>query len=453
MMSAPIASMFRAVSMKVSPLERLETLAEKSWVSAESRLAARLKLVRVRVEFSKKRLKTIRPWSAGTFLRLRVETSANESAVSRIAHDLVASTGPPGRAGASGSRSWSWAGPWSERPLSAPRVPPPRAFGLGVVGFGCGCCRVRKRFVSSWSLFLQFIMPGRGRSHQPGRSGATRTRTRSERSVATQRPTTSGWIGSSRWPRSTSDGQSDARRASQVADRVERRADCPAGEQDVVHQHDLDPVDAERDLGPVQDRPARRLALSEIVAVQGDLDRADGHVLAQDRPEPIGQPQGDGHSAGSYPDQAKRGPLVTAIGDPSGHLVEQRRHRVGVAQTGLAITFGIGHVHSIHRLCCRHTGSPRARWDRSRRLPGLSSRARAARGPERSIFPIRGKTLRMRAPRHGETQRDREYRRLMKIILANPRGFCAGVNMAIECLERVLEFFGPPAVRLPRDRP
>src|SRR3954451_19776648 len=76
--------MFRAVSMKVSPLERLDELAVKSWVSAESRLAARLKLVRVRVEFSKNRLKTIRPCRAGTFLRLRVEISANESAVSRI---------------------------------------------------------------------------------------------------------------------------------------------------------------------------------------------------------------------------------------------------------------------------------------------------------------------------------------------------------------------------------
>jgi 4-hydroxy-3-methylbut-2-en-1-yl diphosphate reductase len=32
----------------------------------------------------------------------------------------------------------------------------------------------------------------------------------------------------------------------------------------------------------------------------------------------------------------------------------------------------------------------------------------------------------------------------MEIILANPRGFCAGVNMAIECLERSLELFGPP---------
>src|SRR6266446_5610415 len=32
----------------------------------------------------------------------------------------------------------------------------------------------------------------------------------------------------------------------------------------------------------------------------------------------------------------------------------------------------------------------------------------------------------------------------MKIILANPRGFCAGVNMAIESLERVLKLFGTP---------
>lgn len=32
----------------------------------------------------------------------------------------------------------------------------------------------------------------------------------------------------------------------------------------------------------------------------------------------------------------------------------------------------------------------------------------------------------------------------MRLILANPRGFCAGVNMAIESLEKALELFGPP---------
>jgi 4-hydroxy-3-methylbut-2-enyl diphosphate reductase len=32
----------------------------------------------------------------------------------------------------------------------------------------------------------------------------------------------------------------------------------------------------------------------------------------------------------------------------------------------------------------------------------------------------------------------------VKIILANPRGFCAGVNMAIDSLERALQLFGTP---------
>ncbi|MBK9132336.1 MAG: 4-hydroxy-3-methylbut-2-enyl diphosphate reductase [Gammaproteobacteria bacterium] len=32
----------------------------------------------------------------------------------------------------------------------------------------------------------------------------------------------------------------------------------------------------------------------------------------------------------------------------------------------------------------------------------------------------------------------------MQVILANPRGFCAGVNRAIEIVERVLEIFGAP---------
>src|SRR4029079_7640289 len=32
----------------------------------------------------------------------------------------------------------------------------------------------------------------------------------------------------------------------------------------------------------------------------------------------------------------------------------------------------------------------------------------------------------------------------MRVLLANPRGFCAGVNMAIECLEQSLKLFGTP---------
>jgi 4-hydroxy-3-methylbut-2-en-1-yl diphosphate reductase len=32
----------------------------------------------------------------------------------------------------------------------------------------------------------------------------------------------------------------------------------------------------------------------------------------------------------------------------------------------------------------------------------------------------------------------------MKVIVANPRGFCAGVNMAIDCVDEVLKLMGPP---------
>src|SRR6201999_4209513 len=43
------------------------------------------------------------------------------------------------------------------------------------------------------------------------------------------------------------------------------------------------------------------------------------------------------------------------------------------------------------------------------------------------------------------TRPDREPPTMtMQIILANPRGFCAGVNMAIESLERSLDLFGAP---------
>ncbi|MHB1804788.1 MAG: 4-hydroxy-3-methylbut-2-enyl diphosphate reductase, partial [Acidithiobacillus ferrooxidans] len=32
----------------------------------------------------------------------------------------------------------------------------------------------------------------------------------------------------------------------------------------------------------------------------------------------------------------------------------------------------------------------------------------------------------------------------MDILLANPRGFCAGVNRAIQIVDRALELFGAP---------
>src|SRR5262245_51081432 len=65
---------------------------------------------------------------------------------------------------------------------------------------------------------------------------------------------------------------------------------------------------------------------------------------------------------------------------------------------------------------CYHEGTGRARLRRAAALR-LTGRARG-RPPEKEVA--------------------------VKIILANPRGFCAGVVMAIESLERALELFGAP---------
>ena len=68
--SAPIAARVWAVSFSDSPLETDEPFAAKLMTSAESRLAAASKEIRVRVESSKKRLTTVRPRRAGSFLDL-----------------------------------------------------------------------------------------------------------------------------------------------------------------------------------------------------------------------------------------------------------------------------------------------------------------------------------------------------------------------------------------------
>ena len=80
--STCIASMFLAVSTRLSPFCTLDVEPWKFTVSADSRLAASSKLVRVRVEDSKNRLAMVLPRSEGTFFTWRAETSLNDSAVS-----------------------------------------------------------------------------------------------------------------------------------------------------------------------------------------------------------------------------------------------------------------------------------------------------------------------------------------------------------------------------------
>src|ERR1700741_5664746 len=83
-MSACIAERLATVSSSDSPLVADETTMFRLMTSAESRLAAISKVVRVRVEGSKNRLNTLLPRRIGTFFTSRSVTPANDSAVSRI---------------------------------------------------------------------------------------------------------------------------------------------------------------------------------------------------------------------------------------------------------------------------------------------------------------------------------------------------------------------------------
>ncbi len=76
-MSASIACRLYTVSSSVSPLEVEETPTLRLMTSAESRLAAISKVVRVRVEPSKKTLKIDLPRRIGTFFTSRSLTETN----------------------------------------------------------------------------------------------------------------------------------------------------------------------------------------------------------------------------------------------------------------------------------------------------------------------------------------------------------------------------------------
>ena len=83
-MSACMAIRLSTVSKIVSPLDCEEVFTFKLMTSADSRLAAISKVVRVRVLFSKNRLQTVLPRNNGTFLTSRSATPTNDSAVSKI---------------------------------------------------------------------------------------------------------------------------------------------------------------------------------------------------------------------------------------------------------------------------------------------------------------------------------------------------------------------------------
>ena len=97
--------MFLAVSMNVSPFDRLLPEEEKSTVSAPSRRAASEKLVRVRVEFSKNKFATSCRESTESLLAAVVGLRGETSRPCRESSRSPRAKASPGRAGSSASRS------------------------------------------------------------------------------------------------------------------------------------------------------------------------------------------------------------------------------------------------------------------------------------------------------------------------------------------------------------
>ena len=159
--SGDIASRLRAVSSSVSPLVVDDAEPEMFTASADSRFAAISNDVRVRVDGSRNRLMTVFPRRVGTFLIGRSAISRNRSLRSR-------------------------------RVTRSPR---------------------RQRLDAEQVTVSEGAHAGRSRSTT--RSGSPRsdnmTRTDSRAVVCTARPTKSGWIGSSRSPRSISAASFTAR--------------------------------------------------------------------------------------------------------------------------------------------------------------------------------------------------------------------------------------------------
>src|SRR5688500_5631977 len=248
-MSACIAEWFDTVSISVSPLVAEESVMFRLRTSAERRLAAISKVVRVRVEGSKNRLNTLLPRSSGTFFTSRSVTPTKESAVSRICRST--SRGRPSM---------------ESRCCSSPLE---LSCGLRCTG-GLEC-----------QGELAVLAALQAQPHAGGHLEARAAVLRADGKLA------AAAVGQHH--------QRDAFRAPVVEQLVHRRAHRAPGVEHIVHQQQLPPAHVERDLGAlgIVVQPLRVV----VVAVEGDVHEAERLAQAEPRVQPLRQPGAAGVDA------------------------------------------------------------------------------------------------------------------------------------------------------------
>ena len=253
------------MSLRLSPLETLEPLAEKLMTSADSRLAAASNEIRVRVESSKNRLTTVRPRRVGSFLISRCWVAAIGLGGVEHVHGLVAGQVGGGE--------------------QVPHHATPAASAIGAA-------------VDSDSTT----------SSAPSYS-VRRTLTRSASEVGQVLADVVGADRQLAVAAVDQHGELHGAGPAEVAERVEGGADRAAGEEHVVDEDDDLAVDARvGDVGALEG--ADRVA-AQVVAVHRDVERAVRDLGALDAGDPLGQPAGQRDAAGRDAEQDEvRGALV-----------------------------------------------------------------------------------------------------------------------------------------------
>src|SRR5258708_5573631 len=248
-MSACIAERLATVSSSDSPFDADDTAMLRLMTSADRRLAAISKVVRVRVEASKNRLNTLLPRRIGTFLTSRSVTPANDSAVSRIWTRI--SRGRPSVE----RRCWS----------------SPFSFSWGL----------RSMFSLQSECKLPVLVPIEAQAH-------------SFRHLHTG----AAMLGADRQLPAAAVGEHherDARRAPVIKQLVHRRAHGAAAVEDVVDQQQLAAVDVERNLGAL--RVVLEAARGVVVAVEGDVHEPERRRDAKKLVQALGEPRAAGIEA------------------------------------------------------------------------------------------------------------------------------------------------------------
>src|SRR5262249_49438853 len=146
-------------------------------------------------------------------------------------------------------------------------------------------------------------------------------------------------------------GQADRLRPPEVDQRVHRRPDRATGVEDVVDEDDGGSIEGERQIRALHARLAGHER--EVVAVEGDVERADGdrgHLVLRDRG---GDPAGERHAAALDADEGEPGGSRLLLDD----LVGDADRRAADLVRG-------------HDLAARHRSFPRL-TGRSRSLSGL----------------------------------------------------------------------------------